>query len=179
MSNFFSTDNRAGVGYGFGIHDANSTQGPYRLGDIIRATDSANSGSTLLGSGEFIYLKGNATEVEGSLVTYNPTLGTTTLTTTAGEFTGLPVAVSMVAKTAGQYGWYQIAGVAKLAKGVVDFGLASRVWTSGATAGYVTSASASGRQILGIVTANSASVSSITSTILATINRPHLEGQIT
>lgn len=174
MSSFSSTENRAGVGYGFGIADTGSTQGPYQLGTIIRAQDG--EASSALGVGEFIYLKSNATEVLGSLVTYNPKEGTTTLTTTSGKNTGQPVAVSMAAKAAGQYGFYQIGGVANMAKGVVDFGLASPVYTSTSTAGYVTATAGSGNQILGAITANAASVSSTTSLIYVTIDRPHLSG---
>lgn len=175
---YFSSDNRAGVGYGFGIADTGSTQGPYRLGEIIRAIDNVAVGSGGRGGGEFIYLKSNATEVEGSLVFYNQALGTTTLTTTSGKNLGYPIAVSMVAKAAGQYGWYQIAGIAKLAKDTNDFGLAAKVYTSTATAGYATASATSGNQVLGMITANSASVSSTTSTVLAEINRPHLQGVV-
>lgn len=176
MSNYFSTENRAGVGYGFGIADATASQGPYNLGAIIRAQDGEASSN--LGVGEFIYLKSNAVETIGSLVTYNQQSGTTTLVATTAERAGAPVAVSMATKAAsGLYGFYQIAGVAQMAKGVVDFGLASPVYRSGTTAGYVTSASASGNQIEGAVTANTASVASTTSLIYVQIDRPQLQGQ--
>lgn len=177
MSSYFSIENRAGVGYdSTGIADVSSTQGPYRLGTIIRAADSSTES---LGVGEFIYLKGNVTEILGSLVTYNPTVGTTTLIPTSNKNLGYPVAVSMAAKAAGQHGWYQISGVARMAKDVNDFGTAAKIYASTATAGYATASATSGAQILGAITANSASVSSTTSTILVTINRPHLQGVVT
>src|ERR1700742_2706009 len=112
MSNYFSTDNRAGVGYGFGIADATASQGPYALGTIVRAQDGEASSN--LGVGEFIYLKNGVAETTaGVLVNYNPAAGTTTLVTTSQKNTGQPVAVSMAAKTSsGMYGWYQIGGVA-------------------------------------------------------------------
>lgn len=180
MSNFISTESRLGVGFNAtGFYDVGSTQGPYQIGARLRARDTVTGGSGNLGSGEFIYLLGNATEVEGSIVTYNETLGTTTLVTTSTERSGAPVAVAMAAKAAGQYGWYQIQGTAKLAKGVVDFPTNSPIYRSGVTAGYVTVTAASGNQILGATTANSASVGSLTSTILANIQFPHLQGQIT
>jgi hypothetical protein len=176
MSNFFSTENRAGVGYGYGIADATASQGPYDLGAIVRAQDNATS----LGTGEFIYLKSNAVEKIGSVVAYNIAAGTTTLIATTDERTGYPVAVSMATKaTTGMYGWYQFSGTAVMRKGVVDFGFPSKIYTSKVSAGYVTSAAASGNQILGAETANTASVSSTTSLINVTIDRPALQGQIT
>jgi hypothetical protein len=178
MSNYISTESRLGVGFNAtNISEVGSTQGPYSVGTRIRARDTVTGGSANLGNGEFIYLLGNATEVEGSIVTFNETLGTTALVTTTAERSGAPVAVAMAAKAAGQYGWYQLQGTAKLAKGVVDFPTNSPVYRSGTTAGYVTVTAASGNQIEGMITANSASVGSLTSTILANIAFPHLQGQ--
>lgn len=179
MSNYISTESRLGVGFNAtNIADVGSTQGPYNVGTRIKARDTVTGGSANLGNGEFIYLLGNATEVEGSLVTYNETLGTTTLVTTSTERSGAPVAVAMAAKAAGQYGWYQVQGTAKIAKGVVDFPTNSPVYRSGVSAGFVTVTAASGNQVLGATTANSASVGSLTSTILVNIAFPHLQGQI-
>jgi hypothetical protein len=170
----FSTDNRAGLQP---IADVSSTQN-HPLGTIVRIQDT-NTGSTGLGSGEAIYLQGASSTIVGSVVTYNPRDHASSLVTTSTVGTGAPVAVALAAcNTTGTFGWYQIAGVALVAKGVVDFGTNSPIYRSAATAGYVTSAVGSGGQILGAVTANSASVSSTTSTIYVTLNRPHLQGQI-
>jgi hypothetical protein len=175
MSSYYSIENRAGVGAdSTGIADVGSTQGPYRLGTIVRAADKD---TTNLGVGEFVYLKASATTVVGSVVTYNPTLGTAAPVATTSERAGAPVAIAMGAAASGQYFWGQIGGVALVAKGVVDFPTASPVYRSGTTAGYITVTAASGNQIEGALTANSASVSSLTSTILVQINRPHLQGQ--
>jgi hypothetical protein len=162
---YFSIENRAGIG---SMTDTGSVQ-LHNLGTIVAAKDAT------LGNGEFIYLKGAANTVVGSVVMYDESGATTTLVPTTGTSFAAPVAVAMSANTAGSYGWYQIQGTAVLAKGVVDFGIApQQMYASGTTAGYVTSASASGRQYEGMVTINAASVASTTSTIQANINRPHL-----
>jgi hypothetical protein len=89
-----------------------STPGPW-LGDIIRAEDKD------YGTGEFIFLKGVASTVVGSWVTYNADDMTTALL--VPDAIG-PVAVAMSANVAGQYGWYQIEGkaVARVATGFLD-----------------------------------------------------------
>ncbi|RWG02571.1 hypothetical protein [Mesorhizobium sp.] len=89
-----------------------STPGPW-LGDIIRAQDPN------YGTGEFIYLKGAASTVVGSWVTYNPDDWSTTLL--VANAIG-PVAVAMSANVANQYGWYQIQGkaVGQVLAGFVD-----------------------------------------------------------
>jgi hypothetical protein len=61
------------------------------------------------GDGEFIYLKGLAATAVGTWVTYNMDDMSTTLL--AANAIG-PVAVSMSANVASQYGWYQIYGKA-------------------------------------------------------------------
>lgn len=87
-----------------------STTAKHALGTIIRAKDADN------GAGEFIYLKGVASTVVGSWVTYNSDDWSTTLIT--GNAIG-PVAVAMSANVASQYGWYQISGKASAKSGDV------------------------------------------------------------
>lgn len=148
------------------------------LGTVRRFQDSTATSGTQ-GGIEAIYLQGASSTIEGSLVTYNPRDGSTTLVPTSNKNKGWPVAVSTAAiNTTGSYGWYQIGGVAKLAKDAVDFGTAAAVYASTTTAGYVQSSVASGAQLLGAITANSASVSSTTSTIFVTLDRPHLQGSV-
>ena len=79
------------------------------VGTIVTATDPT------YGAGEFIYLKGVASTIVGSVVIYD-TLGATTLTiaTTKG-----PVAVAMAATVADTWGWYQISGTAVVDAGTV------------------------------------------------------------
>jgi hypothetical protein len=74
------------------------------LGRIVPATDET------YGDGEFIYLKGVASTVVGSWVTYNSDDGTTALL--AANAIG-PVAIAMsVCDAATKFGWYQIQGKA-------------------------------------------------------------------
>jgi hypothetical protein len=75
----------------------------HALGRIVSAAHP------VYGDGEFIYLKGLASTVVGSWVTYNADDYTTTLL--AANAIG-PVAVAMSANVASQYGWYQIQGKA-------------------------------------------------------------------
>ena len=103
---YFITDNVAGSQNiaDFATVDGTSSQPNHRLGTIVRAVDST------LGEGEFIYLKGVASTVVGSWVTYNYDDGTTALI--VPNAIG-PVAVAMSANiVATTYGWYQISGKA-------------------------------------------------------------------
>ena len=86
-----------------------------------------------LGGGEFVYGSGIAGVVTGSLVTYNQ-VGSTALAVATVH--GLPVAVAMAAIGAGQYGWFQISGLAKIAKTATAFTAGHNVVVS-ATAGQV------------------------------------------
>lgn len=80
-----------------------STVAMHPLGTIVRATHAT------YGSGEFIYLKGVASTAVGSWVTYDSDdFSTVRLVANAIG----PVAVSMSANVASQYGWYQIHGKA-------------------------------------------------------------------
>lgn len=81
--------------------DETSANQACALGTIVQAADPT------LGSGEFIYLKGVASTVVGSWVTYNAADYTTALL--AANAIG-PVAVAMSACGAGEFGWYQISG---------------------------------------------------------------------
>lgn len=81
------------------------------LGSLVRATDP------VYGSGEFVYLKGVASTVVGSWVTYNSDDGTTTLLVASAIG---PVAVAMsIADAATKFGWYQINGKALTKAAVV------------------------------------------------------------
>lgn len=85
------------------IADTSTTQ-QHPLGTIVSAVDETN------GEGEFIYLKGVASTVVGSWVTYSPDDWSTALLTADAKG---PVAVAMSANVAGpNYGWYQIHGKA-------------------------------------------------------------------
>jgi len=83
------------------IADTSTTQ-LHPLGTIVRAVDST------YGVGEFIYLRGVASTVVGSVVEYD-TSWQTGLSTIAVE-TPTPLAVSMSINIAANWGWYQISG---------------------------------------------------------------------
>ena len=139
------------------------------LGTIVRAQDP------VYGGGEFIYLKGIASTVVGSLVDYDPYLATTALAPATGG-TG-PVAVAMSANVANQYGWYQIAGVAAV-KAPNAMTVGADVHALAATPGSVDDAAVAGEQILNAkVTTTTGTPSSGLG--LITINRPFHQGQIT
>lgn len=85
-----------------------STTKNHDLGTIVTATDPT------YGEGEFIYLQGVGSTVVGSIVEYDTSF-VTGLSTIAVE-EPRPLAVAMSANIASQYGWYQIAGQAVMAK---------------------------------------------------------------
>lgn len=140
----------------------------HALGTIVRAEDPT------YGAGEFIYLKGVASTVVGSMVDYDPYLATTALSPATGGIG--PVAVSMSANVASQFGWYQIAGVAAV-KAPNAMVAGAEVFSLAATPGSVDDAAVNGEQIL------NAKVSTTTGTpssglALIEINRPFHQGQV-
>ena len=143
---------------------------PATLGQVARAFDPT------YGEGEFILLVGVASTVVGSLVSYNATTYQTALSANTANLAG-PVAVAMSACTAGLFGWYQIGGLAVIKKTAVAVSPQVAVYQS-ATTGRIMPTAASGKQILGARAANLASVTSTTSTVIVSINRPHKQGAV-
>jgi hypothetical protein len=141
------------------------------LGQIVRATDPT------YGEGEFICLLGAANTVVGSMVTWNATTYQTVLSADTANEAG-PVAIAMAANLAGYYGWYQISGLAVVKKTNVSWEPQKKAYQS-ATTGRVMDTSASGKAILGAKSANLTTVTTTTSTIVLSINRPHKQGPIT
>lgn len=148
-----------------------STVQKHALGTICRAWDPT------YGEGEFIYLLGVANTVVGSVVKYNATTYQTVLLT-AVAVQVCPVAVAMSANVASQYGWYQIGGNAVVKKTAVAVTPQVALYISG-TAGRVKVIASAGLQIVGARSANLTTVTSTTSTVVVTINRPHCQSQIT
>ena len=105
------------------IADTSTTQ-CHPLGLIVTAVDPTYGGA------EFIYLKGVASTALGSWVHYSLDDCTTALA--AANAIG-PVAVSMSANVASQFGWYQISGkaVAKALTGYADNALVFLTATGG------------------------------------------------
>jgi hypothetical protein len=135
---------------------------PWKLGDIQRAVDPT------YGAGEFILLKGVANTVVGSVVNYDDSFQTALNTT--GLSTPRPVAVAMAATVANEYGWYQIGGLAVVAKAnSVSFakGAALAVATGKAIA------AASGLILNGALVAVVASAKSDVTSVKVMVNRPH------
>lgn len=88
----------------------NSTKQLNPLGTIIRARDA---GSTDLGTGEFIYLPGVASNAVGLANNFIRASWATALVDTDAAATIIgPVAIAMSASVASEWGWYQIGGIA-------------------------------------------------------------------
>ena len=88
----------------------NSTKQLNPLGTIIRARDA---GSTDLGTGEFIYLPGVASNAVGLANNFIRASWVTALVDTGAALTIIgPVAIAMSASVASEWGWYQIGGIA-------------------------------------------------------------------
>lgn len=141
------------------------------VGTIVKAHDPT------YGAGEFIYLKGCASTVAGSVVNYN---GLTYLTALGyiGENVAGPMAIAMSANVAGEYGWYQIAGYAIASKGcAVSFAAGAKVAVSTSTGLAV--ATISGNELQGAVVATVASATAGRVTVALMISRPHVQGRVT
>ncbi len=140
----------------------NSTTQKHKLGQIVQAYDAT------YGQAEFIYLKGVASTVVGSIVEYDTTWATG-LNTTALNLPR-PLAVAMSACVASEFGWYQISGQAIAVKdSSVSFAAAAGFAASAGKAIAV----ASGLIINGGLVAVVASAKSTTLTVQVSINRPH------
>lgn len=140
----------------------------HALGTVVRAVDPT------YGAGEFIYLKGVASTVVGSMVDFDQYLNTTTLSPATGGVG--PVAIAMSANVASQYGWYQIEGSA-VVKAPNAMTPGADVFSLAATPGSVDDAQVNGEQIVG------AKVSTTTGTpssglAVIQISYPFHQGQI-
>jgi len=147
-----------------------STEQKHVLGTIVRATDPT------YGEGEFIYLLGVASTAIGSIVTFDASTYQTVLCAVGGNIPR-PIAVSMSANVASQYGWYQISGQAVCAKTCtvsLAAGAAVGVLTTGLIAG-----TGSGKEIQGAAVAAVASATAGRTTVKVMIARPAKQGRIT
>lgn len=128
---------------------------------------------------ELVYLPGVAGLVSGDLVSYDLTPGvvaTTRHLNNVNNNKGFPVAVAIGAPQAGQYGWFQISGVA-----IVNATAASAAQSAcyaTATAGSVNSAADAGDQILGARLLTAVGTPAAGKAYLQ-VNRPAIQGQIT
>jgi len=140
----------------------NSTTQNHPLGTVIRAKDPT------YGEGEFIYLKGVASTVVGSVVEYNTSFQTGLETTALAE--PQPNAVAMSACVADEYGWYQISGNAIVTKANTVSFAADAPLAAGAGLGI---AVVSGLAINGAIVAVVASAKSDVTTVSVMVDRPH------
>jgi len=141
----------------------------HAVGTIVRGVDPT------YGEAEFIYLKGVASTAVGSIVTYNTSSGTTALAP-VGTNKPQPVAVAMSANVASQYGWYQISGIAVVAKSAT-VSLAANVAIGVKTIGLVAS-TGSGKEVQGALVAAVASAATGRTTVQVVVNRPHMQGRV-
>jgi hypothetical protein len=143
---------------------------PMTPGMIVTANDPT------YGQAEFILLLGVASTIVGSLVRYNAVSFQTVLAVNTAV-QAMPVAVAMSANVGATWGWYQISGTAVLAKTAVIVLPNVAVYLSG-TAGKVKAVASAGLQVVAC-RSQLATTASASGTVLVTINRPHLQSQIT
>ena len=153
------------------IADTSATQ-LHPLGTIVTAVDPT------YGAGEFVYLKGVASTVVGSVVSWNATTYQTVLGV-AAEKIPRPLAVAMSANVANQYGWYQVSGVAVAAKLATVCVVAGAAFAVASTGSGVVIASASGNEVQGGIIAATASAATGRTSVQVSIQRPTMQGRIT
>jgi len=159
------------------------------LGEIVTAYNNATG---VASAAEFIYLQipTSTAIAAGTLVQWTST-GTNASPTfyvaaalpvlATSKNTGNSVGVCVAAvssSTSVQYAWFQIQGVATVLKTAVTVSPNVVIYASG-TAGRFKVLTSAGGQILGARTANPATVTSTTSTVLVYLDRPKMQGQIT
>jgi hypothetical protein len=149
--------------------NATSTVQKHKIGELVRGAD------VTLGVGEFIYCLGVANTAVGSLVTYNAATFTTALAP-IGNVLPQPIAVAMSANVANSWGWYQISGIAVMAK-TCTVSLAANAAVGVLTAGLV-AGTASKKEIQGALVAAVASATAGRTTVQVVINRPHMQGRV-
>lgn len=141
----------------------------HALGTIVQAIDPT------YGAGEFIYMKGVASTAVGSVVTFDQYLGTTTLAPATANL-AQPLAVSMSANVANQYGWYQIVGSAVVATNGTLASAGVPVYLAGS--GQVTGTAAAGKQVVGAVSSTATGTPAAGQAVVQ-LNRPFAQGAIT
>ncbi len=135
MSDFKSTESQI---YNQAIDETSTTQNA-PLGTRIKALDTA---ATAYGVGEFIYLKGVASTVVGSFVTYDQDDNSTALLVANAID---PIATAMSICVAANFGWYQIFGQA-VGKGLASLADNANIYGT-ATAGSVDDAIVAGDRV--------------------------------
>ncbi len=145
-----------------------------QLGSIVSANDTATG---VTSGAEFIYLAIPASTAFplGTIVTWDQNYTVAAMATSIGG-TGRSVAVAhqaIASQSTVTYGWFQIQGRALVLKTAVAVPPASRLFISG-TAGRIYVTSSTGKGIVTMLSHNTATVASGTSTVLVFMNRPHV-----
>lgn len=142
---------------------AHGTTAYHPLGQVVQAYDPT------YGVGEFIYLKGINSTVVGSIVNYDDTW-LTALDSSALAGPARPLAIAMSACVTGEYGWYQISGMATAVKAnSVSFADGAGLGSSSGLA----IAAVTGTVVQGAVVRTVASAKSDVTSVKIAINRPH------
>jgi hypothetical protein len=113
-----------------------STTQKHPLGAVVRAQDY---GTLAYGQMQLIYLKGLASTAAGDVVTYDPVSGVTVRVILA---TRGPLAVSLSANVANQFGWYAVQGNVPVNTTAAGTGAATAQLAFTATPGQLTVATA-------------------------------------
>jgi len=127
------------VGINNALADHSTTQ-LHPLGTRCKAVDR---GTTDYGEGEFVYLKGVASTVRGSVVLVKDDYSTSLV---AARDKGA-LAVALAATVANEYGWYQILGKGVAACGTIAANAPLYIAAAGA---IVDDAAVAGDQIIGM-----------------------------
>lgn len=135
---------------------------------------------TTFGAIDAIFLPTLASVTSGSIVTFRQSASGVYTTAMLPNTANLAqsVAVSLHTGAANNYGWFAVSGTVKVKKTAVKVNPNVALYVS-ATTGRLMSTAASGKQVLGLRSSNSATVASATSTVTVTMNMPHMQGQTT
>jgi len=120
-----------------------------KLTDIHSADKEGVGSHRIEGDNEYIYLKGLASTVAGTLVSYNKSYATALLLKGATKFFPF-VAVAKAAIVASKYGWYQIAGVGSV-MAAPSSSANVRCYTSKSNSGILSTTSSTNTPIDGIM----------------------------
>lgn len=153
-----------------------------KLGEIVSATDPSAVTATTNGGAEFIFLAvPTSTTITAGLMyrwnaaTYRVIVVPTSVASQA--LSGAPCALAVNAVTSNansvQFTWFQIQGRGSVLKTAVTWSPDTAMYISG-TAGRVTNVASAFKNYIGMRSANAATVTSTTSSVLVYLNRPNI-----
>lgn len=159
------------------------------LGEIVGAysitANAAATGDGGYGEFQFLAVPTSTAITAGLLYSFNAgTYQVVVVPTSLGTqgVSGFPVAIAINAVTSNttsvQYTWFQVGGRCTALKTAVAVVGSIPIYTSGTTAGRIKVLGSAFRAIIGARTANTASVTSTTSTVAVYLNRPNITSGI-